>query len=151
MSELIAFGTELRAAGWSLAGAAVFITGAVRLWRLPPVQDFLKEAAITAPFLAALVWQALPQWLKWVIPFVVAFAGALLSALGLGVAWPTALVGALVAAVGSIATHHGTKAAGRVASPVTSRLPAPLRHVASIALPIKPPPGVEISNGWAPR
>ena len=106
LNELIPVIQQLWAeAKWLGALGAVLLFG-IRAFRLDPIQKKLP---------AKIRWKAWPQWLKWVAPFAVAFAGAMVWKMGAGLEWGTAVAFALTSACTSILGHEVTRAAGDVA------------------------------------
>ena len=130
--------------GWSIAGIAVALTGIIRLWQLPAWQRVIVSVLDRVDRLSPtvglrlnwLVWDRLTPLGQWAVPVVGAMLAGVALVLTGQASWGAAAIGVVAVAVGAIGTHHTTKFAGAVAAPVTSRLPAPMRAAASIALPI---------------
>ena len=151
VTELVAaMQTAFASGGW-LAVLAVVLLFAIRLFRLDVVQRLLPIRGR---------WTAWPQWLKWMLPFVLAFGGALLLKYLAGVGWTAAVISALTSATGAIVGHKGTKLVGELEG-LAKRAkdpdytPSPYREVGSIVIPTakfverhgmpirKPPPPVK--------
>lgn len=117
-------------AGW-LAAVATLLMFGIRIYRVGAIQDILPAAA---------QWSAWPMWARYLVPFLLAFAGSLILALVGKVAVGVAIAGALTAALSSIGMHKGTKALGKAESAVRGLTPgyqpSPFRKIVSAIFPI---------------
>lgn len=152
VDALLSLGGEVKGMGWTVAGVAAGLVGAIRLWQKPLAQNLAQDLAARFPAARFLVWDELPLWAKFLVPFVGALVAGAAGALTGAVSWPAAIVGALVAGVTAILGHHGTKAAGTAIAPLTSRLSPTARAALSIVVPgPKAPTRVVLAEEAAPR
>lgn len=92
------------------------IVGTVVLFSLRVLKHF-------APSL----WDKLPWYAKFGLPFVAAFAGTLLLSFSGG--WLPALGAALTAGLGAVGLHHASKAAGQRLAPKLTTPLTPMREM----------------------
>lgn len=137
MQELLPLLTELLALfSGQLPLASALGTGVLlvlRLYRTEFLQTLLPKRVR---------WDSLPPAMKVGIPFFVSFVGSLLLSLAGGATVLSSLPAALMAALGAIGLHHGTKALGQMATNSALKAegpgytPSPLRRAASIIVPL---------------
>lgn len=139
LAGLQGLGLELKGVGWGWAGAVGALVGVIRIWRSTAAQAQIAEILVKRwPQLRWLLWDEMPVWARFVVPFVGAMgAGAITAAAG-GMSWAAAVVGAVGVGVSSILTHHGTKAAGAALTPVTDKLHPSISRPVSLVFPIDP-------------
>lgn len=80
----------------------------IRFFRLGAVQEKIPDK------LRWLRWDTWPQLLKWAVPFLFAFAGALAWKMGAGFSWGAAVAFAVTSAAASIFGHKVTKKIGEI-------------------------------------
>ena len=115
----------------ALAGS--LITLLLRVYRTETLQKFLPKRAR---------WDSLHPAAKFLLPFAAAFCGSLLLSLAGGAAVLSSLPAALMAALGAIGLHHGTKAIGQAQTNMALKAEGPsyrpnaFRRAASIIVPL---------------
>lgn len=150
LEALKALGLEFdKAGGWgSLAAVVGALIGVIRLWRLPKVQGLLERIVATIelkiPAIAGklnwLLWDRMPDKVKWLVPAGLAVLAGVVSAATGVVSWPMAAVGALTATVGAWLGHGTTKVMGSQLDGVMVKFnpnyePGAVRNIMAIALP----------------
>lgn len=117
--------------GGVIAAFATLLFFSVRIYRIDYIQNKLHPTAR---------WSALPQWAKYMIPFLAAALGSLMMSLLGGMGAAAAVSAALAAGLGSIGLHEGTKKIGQAESKLrqldNNYKPSPFRRVASAIVPI---------------
>src|SRR5690348_6370675 len=91
LEGLQALGLEVKGYGWGWAGAVAALVGVIRLWRGPGAQSFIAAQIVNRwPQARYLLWDELPTWATFAVPFVGALgAGAITAAAG-GMSWAAA-------------------------------------------------------------
>jgi hypothetical protein len=121
-------------ASWATIG--ILLTGIIRIYRLDTIQNVLAKVA------PHFCWYHWPQWLKYLVPFALAAVASLFTVtLGGTGSLVTVVVTALITGLTSMATHAGTKEAGKAVDKVLLRkdpeyTPGPVRNAVGLALPV---------------